>query len=127
MPYTLYDFEDNRGINRMTEWAKGQPSAQLGKLNNRLDRLEQADGELVEQLIAGAGEPSIYKIKIQGNPKLRPMLCRGPINMHVEFTLLVGAREIQGELVPPASEAVSKRNLVMSTQKFRCPHVRFEI
>lgn len=126
MPYQLFDFADIKG-NRIQEWAADQPKAQIGKLNNRLDMLERAEADLVTGLLDGTSEPSIYKIKIQGNPKLRPMLCRGPVDVHAEFTILLGAREIQWKLVPPATDATKRRNLILAHGNFRCPHVRFQI
>jgi hypothetical protein len=125
MAYRLYDYADHKG-NRIQEWAKGQPKIQLDKLNNRLDVLERAEPYLAEQLIEGTGVASIFKIKVQGNPKLRPMLCRGPANKATEFTLLIGAREIQFQLVPPASDAAQRRQSLIQNATLRVPHERFK-
>jgi hypothetical protein len=123
MAYVLYDYADQRG-NRITEWAKGKPKIQLAKLNNRLDTLARAEPDLVTGLLHPAGHPGIWKIKIQGNPKLRPMLCRGPLNNDVEFTLLAGAVETQSVLHPPVALAVERRGNVIDTRSMRCPHER---
>jgi len=35
------------------------------------------------------------------------MLCKGPIGMNEEFTLLLGAKEVGGKLVPRRADALA--------------------
>ena len=128
MPYKLYDYADHRG-NRIAEWGKGQPRIQLAKLNSKLDTLMTAEPDLVHGLLYGvSGFPQLRKIKIQGNPKLRPLLCKGPLDNDAEFTLLVGAREIEFGWDPVAARETAKdrRQEIISTGNRRCEHERFK-
>ena len=78
----------------------------------------------------------IYKLKVQGNPKLRPMLCFGPMGLRdtrtgkeiIEraFTLLVGAKEIQWEFEPANADtkAGERRKELLANPARRCKHER---
>jgi hypothetical protein len=126
MPFALYDYCDQKG-NKIAEWGRGQPKSQLAKLNAKLDAIANAAPDLVDALLAGVnGYPHLRKIKIHGNPQLRPLLCKGPINNENEFTLLCGTREIQSKLQPSASLAEERRLALKEDATKRCPHERFK-
>jgi hypothetical protein len=65
----------------------------------------------------------IYKLIIHADVMLRPMLCKGPFDVEAEFTLLVGAKEIQGELIPGPKVAVENRTILLGNHGRRKPHV----
>jgi hypothetical protein len=90
--------------------------------------LEDNGPNLGPELLAGPlkGYPHIYKIKINGRVALRPLLCKGPVNMESEFTLLKGAFEVGGKWQPPSapSDAVTRRQTVERNPNRRRDHVK---
>jgi hypothetical protein len=125
--FKLFDYVDNRGVNDFKEWSKGLEKKDLAKLNSKLDSL-QKEPSLPPQLLAGPlGGLPIYKLRINGNVALRPMLCKGPVNMGEEFTLLFGAEEKDRKLIP--ADAVKRaddrrQEVVQNPTQRRCPHER---
>jgi hypothetical protein len=90
--------------------------------------LAQAGSDLPPQLLAGTGVPHIYKLKVQGNPKLRPMLCKGTEDNDAEFTLLLGAKEIQWKYDPEDAPRIAAliREEIIRDPKRRCKHERID-
>jgi hypothetical protein len=132
--YKLWDFLILRRASGSTEnvilkWVR---EARLtvrdrAALNNKLKRLAQVDCGLAikTKLLAGPIYKHVYKLVIHGDVMLRPMLCRGPIDNLVEYTLLLGAIEMGGKLPDGFKEqAEEHREIVMKDQSRRCPHVR---
>lgn len=78
----------------------------MRRLNQKLDRLAQIDFELAIQtkFLAGPVYKSIYKLVIKADVQLRPMLCRGPVDVEREYTLVLGAVETGGKLPSGAKE-----------------------
>ena len=106
MTYKLYDFVDGKGINQIKKWTQGLQKRDRVRLNRKLDLLEQSGKDLPPGLLSDTDSSKIKKLRITGRkvPTLRPMLCRGPINVETEFTILQGAIEQDRKLVP--SDAV---------------------
>src|SRR5215204_3818100 len=105
--WQIFDYITERGVNDVAAWTRTLQKPQRIKLRSKLDMLAQAGPDLPPDLLMKTEVPYIYKLKVQGNPKLRPMLCR----QHLKFTykepekapeeidgevfiLLVGAKEI---------------------------------
>ena len=98
--------------------------------------LSQAGPDLPPGLLLKTEVPYISKVKVQGNPKLRPMVCRGPLKVvratgeeedEKGFTILIGAKEISNEFVPPNAdvEAGARRvEVIENPEKRRCTHER---
>lgn len=128
MAWTIYDYLSSKGINEVAEWTRGLQKIQRKKLKAKIIMLSLAGSELPPQLLAGTGIPHIYKLKVQGNPKLRPMLCKGPVDNDSEFTLLVGAKEIQDEYEPidAIDQARNKRVEIIQNPLRRCLHERID-
>lgn len=126
MVWLLYDYLDAGGHNIIKEWSEGLGKRERIKLNQKLDMLENYGPNLPPQLLAGPVFDHVYKLKIQGNPKPRPLLCKGPINNDVEFTLLLGAFEIQWQLTPKNSleHAANNRQAIIDNPLRRCRHER---
>ena len=125
--WKIYDYKDGRGKNVIQVWKKDIPKLQLKKLQAKLDILAKAGPELPPGLLIKTEVEYIYKIKVQGNPKLRPMLCYGPVGEEKAFTLLIGVREISWKFDPPnaESEAGERRKKVLANPKdSREDHVR---
>jgi hypothetical protein len=124
--WILYDYLNTDGYNVIKKWTEDLQKRERIKLNQKLDMLEQYGPELPPQLLAGPIFDHVYKLKVQGNPKLRPLLCKGPIDNSKEYTLLVGAKEIQWELEPVNAEeqAASNRQAIIDNPLRRCKHER---
>lgn len=125
--WEIYDYKDDRNKNVVQEWAKNIPKPQLKKLQAKLDILAKAGPELPPGLLIKTEVEYIYKLKIQGNPKLRPMLCFGPFGDEKAFTILLGVKEISWEFVPANAEAEAadrRRKLIIVGDTRREKHVR---
>jgi len=127
--FELWDFLTERGRNAIQEWVKQDRLTVRDRaaLNQKLRRLTQMDYELAigTKLLCGPIYKHIYKLVIHGDVMLRPMLCRGPINNEMEYTLLLGAVEIGYKLPPGSKErAEERRGTVISDPSRRCTHER---
>jgi hypothetical protein len=124
--WRLFDYLNRRGDNEIAKWTKELQKPQRVRLRQKLDLLAQAGSDLPPQLLAGTGVPHIYKLKVQGNPKLRPLLCKGTVDNENEFTLLLGAFEIQWEYDPKdaLAKAVERREELLNDPSRRCKHER---
>lgn len=124
MSYKLYDFIDERGINRIKKWAEGLQKTDRVRLNRKLDMLEQHGSDLPPKLLADTGRSEIKKLRITGSPTLRPMLCQGPIDVGIEFTILQGAIERDKKLVPSDAviRAKQRRQIILDCPSRRCEH-----
>jgi len=123
--WQLFDYKSDKG-NEIKQWTLTLQKPQKIKLNAKLDMLQQSGGDLPPQLLAGTGVAHIYKLKVQGNPKLRPLLCKGTVDNENEFTLLIGAFEIQWEFKPKDAleKAVERREELLNDISKRCKHER---
>src|SRR5258708_8573143 len=125
----IWDFLSERGENVILKWVKDDRLTvrDRAKLNQKLDRLSQIEFELAigTKLLAGPIYKHIYKMVVHADVMLRPMLCRGPIDVPSEYTLLLGAVETGGKL-PAGSmqKAGENRQIVIEDPKRRCLHVR---
>jgi hypothetical protein len=129
--FALWDFLSVRGENVMLRWVKDErlTTRDRAVLNQKLDRLRQMDFDLAigTKLLAGPIEKQrhIYKLVIHGDVMLRPLLCRGPIEPTVEYTLLLGAMERGGKLPTGAPlQAEENRIAVLHNPSRRAPHER---
>lgn len=100
MPFELFDHVSATGKNEFRSWAEDLQKPQRAKLDARLDWLGKEGLGLLPEILTGTDTPGIMKLRIKGNVQLRPMLCRGPVKPDSEFTLLLGATEVGGELRP---------------------------
>lgn len=125
MAYSIYDFVNANGKNEFHEWVKQIDKRQRAKLDQKIDMLEMSGAELPPKLLAPCDGP-IKKFKVQGNPKLRPRLCAGPINTATEYTMLVGATERDMRDVPANVVAIANRRrdeIINFGESRRCEHV----
>lgn len=127
MPFLIYDYIDKHGQNAFREWALEQQKAPLGKLNERIDLLSLYGETLFPHMLTNTGVAGILKLRIQGPVKLRPLLCRGPVNNQSEYTLLMGAKEIGSEWKPkgaPSIAAMLKAEVIKNPTTRRATHER---
>jgi hypothetical protein len=124
--WKLYDYYSERGVNEIAAWTRSFQKPQKTKLRVRLDMLAQYGMDLLPQLLAGTGIPHIYKLKVHGNVQLRPLLCRGPFDNDEEFTILLGAVEVNWVLQPEgaAEMAALIREEIIHDHRRRVEHER---
>lgn len=123
--FSLYNFIDEEGESVILRWRAGLTVRSKAQFDSKLHMLEISGGNLGPKLLAGPIQKTghIYKLIIHADVMLRPMLCKGPVEMDTEFTLLVGAREIQGKLIPGPGVAVENRAILLANNRRRKPHV----
>ena len=126
MPWTIYDYRSNRGNNPVKEWCERLEKKDLARLNQRLDLLEEKGHEFCPGLAGPLrGSRHLYKIKVNGAVAVRLLLCKGPINMEVEYTILLGAFERDDELPEGTIEtAEGYREEIIQDQRRRGSHER---
>ncbi|MGB7601959.1 MAG: hypothetical protein WBM24_16750 [Candidatus Sulfotelmatobacter sp.] len=84
----------------MKKWSIGLQKKERAKLNSKIDALALHGADLIPGILAPTGTPNIFKLKAQGQVKLRPMVCEGPGKDEVAFTFLLGAKEISWDYDP---------------------------
>lgn len=126
MAYTLFDYFDSNSHNLIKAWTEGLQKNDRAKLNERLDKLAKHGDELVPRILTGTTVPGIQKLRIQGRVQLRPLLCKGPHDLHGEYTLLAGAKEVGDVLTPKGVEqtALTRKKDVISDEGRRKKHER---
>ncbi len=100
MPFLLFDHTSAADENTFRTWTQSLQTQQRAKLNAKLDMLSKHGCELFPNTLTGTDTPGILKLRVKGGVQLRPMLCKGPVNQELEFTLLLGAKEVGGKLQP---------------------------
>jgi len=110
MPYKLFDYLSDNGLNEFKEWTQGLQKAQRAKLNQKLDALMLYGDVLYPEVLTGTDVAGIQKLRVKGNVQLRPMLTNGPIRVGKEYTLLLGAIEVGGKLKPSNAPQLANNN-----------------
>lgn len=128
MPYTLWDYVDEVGVNTIKKWAQGL-EADRAKFENKLNMLRTAGGNLPPKLLSHTSSPRILKLRFFGLARIqwRPMLCKGPIDNDSEFTLLLGAHEKGSKLDPPNADHEAEKlrqKVIANPTARRRPHER---
>jgi hypothetical protein len=122
----VYDFTDGDGRSVIAVWRSVLTARSKAQFDQKINMLATAGMDLPPKLLAGPINKTrhIYKLKIHADVMLRPMLCKGPFAMNDEFTLLVGAKEVQNKLIPDPSVAVENREILLKYPERRVPRVR---
>ena len=124
--YRLYDFLNERGRSVIHEWVKHEKLTVRDRaaLNLRFKRIRQVDFNLAQgSLINGPIHKHVYKCVIHADVMLRPMLCRGPLKIEEEYTLLLGAIEKDRKLPKGSKEqAEMNRETLVRYPTKRRPH-----
>lgn len=107
MNFEIFDYCGPAGENEFKVWTQLLQPVQRGKLNAKLDMLGMLGAGLFPEVLTGTDTPGILKLRIKGNVQLRPMLCKGPIDVDKEFSLLVGAIEVGGKLKPKNADVIA--------------------
>ena len=117
--WQIFEYLDDRGRSVIGAWLveKNISDRDRGQLVQKMDLLHRVGPELPPRLLAGPikskrnrkMQSHVYKLIIHGEKMLRPMLCKGPIAMEAEYTMLHGAIEVNFELDTDADEAEQRR------------------
>ena len=127
MTYALFDYVKENGDNDFRLWTEGLQIKERAKLNEKLDKLATYGDELYPHLLTDTDVPGIQKLRVKGNVQLRPLLCRGPVFVGKEYTLLFGAKEVGGKLQPanaPTKAGDRKAQVKANPQSRRKLHER---
>lgn len=126
MIFELYDYVDSKEVNEFKDWTQSLQKNDRAKLNAKLDMLKKLGPDLFPQVLTGTPTSGIQKLRVRGNVQLRPMLCPGPISIDKEFTLLLGAKEVQSKLVPKDADKIAnkRKSEVLNDPKRRVKHER---
>jgi hypothetical protein len=125
----LFDYKElNRNV--MQHWADDMPmqKRERAKLDMRIDLLERVEDNLPPGLLHNTKCKHIMHLVVNGKVALRPMLCRGPLDVKNEFTFLLGATERDRKYVPRDAPLLAEQNrsdLVLNASN-RCKHERFD-
>ena len=124
--WPIYDFLHNSGSNLIKAWGDGGSQSER-VCRRKSDLLAQHGDELPPGLLSDTSIPTIKKIRVNGRVAVRLMLCRGPIDVAAEFTLLMGVVEKDRKLIPENAEAIAeeRRLAVKNDGSRRINHVRF--
>jgi hypothetical protein len=127
----LYDYVDDARVNQIAAWSRGLQPEERARLRSKLKTLERVDDpNQLPRFVVGPIDPvypEIRKLQIGATGSktaLRPMVCRGPFDKNAEVTLLAGAKEVGGKLLPKGitGEAHSRRDAIVNDQTRRCSH-----
>ena len=118
-------------------WLREQniPERDRGQLLQKMDMLAMHGMDLPPKLLAGPikskkkpqEQSHIYKLIVHGQRMLRPLLCRGPVDMDGEFTMLIGAIEKDGVLdVDPMAAEVRRQRIIADPKNTRRLNGRYK-
>lgn len=135
MSWKIFDAIGRNNVSNIVIWIAKErlTKRDIGQLNQKLDMLEQNGPDLSPGLLAGPIKskrnkrlPShIYKLRIFTDRMLRPMLCKGPIEVAKEFTMLLGAIETGNVLDTDAADAEEVRVAIIANPELRKIHERY--
>jgi len=122
--WKIYEYLE-RGESTIGRWLREEDITERdrGQLVSKMDMLALQGMDLLPGLLAGPIaskkkrdriQSHIYKLVVHGQRMLRPMLCRGPVDMGGEFTMLIGAIEVGGILNVDVAEAEVRRQEVIA-------------
>jgi len=136
MAWKIFDAVNNVGTSNIIDWIQKEKITKndVARLNQKIDMLERNGTEFHPKLVAGPIKSErkpksprhIYKLRIRGDRELRPLFCKGPLDMDDEFTLLLGAIEVGDVLDTDALDAEAVRQAVIKhPNRWRKPHERY--
>ena len=135
MTWNIFDAVDKNSASNIVVWISREKITRrdIGQLNQKIDMLERHGPELPPKLLAGPIKSKrnkklvshIYKLIIHGDRMLRPMLCKGPIDVPSEFTMLLGAIEVGGVLDTDSADAETIRLSIIENHELRKNHERY--
>ena len=133
--WRIYEFAENsRSVIGAWLVAKGVSTRDRAQLQFKIDALALYGPDLPAGLLAGPiaskrnrkMQSHIYKLRVNGEKALRPLLCKGPLDMQGEFTLLLGAIEVNRKLDVDVEEAEERRSIVIRDPSRRLRNGRYK-
>lgn len=107
--WKLFEPVDGRGNGRFTAWRDRLQKGDQAAVDEKLRSL-QIFGAVAPCLKGVTGYGRLRKIHISTPTlALRPLVCRGPDDQDSEFTLLLGAREVNWDWEPDDAPATADR------------------
>jgi hypothetical protein len=117
--WRIYEYLTSQDRSAIGEWldVKGVSDRDRGQLVMKMDMLAMYGPNLPPGLLAGPikskrnrkMQSHIYKLIVHGDKMLRPFLCKGPFDMDGEFTMLLGAIEVNFTLDEDVEDAEKRR------------------
>jgi hypothetical protein len=117
--WRIYEYLTLQGRSTIGDWLDmtGASERDRGRLVMKMDMLAMHGPNLPPGLLAGPirskrnkkVQSHIYKLIVHGDKMLRPFLCKGPLDMDGEFTMLLGAIEVNFKLDEDIEDAEKRR------------------
>ena len=108
--WEFFEYVGRAGRREFSLWRLSQPTREQALLDEKMRAVQTfglQTGCLKGPLLR---HRHLYKIRVQGPERaLRPLLCRGPMNMNTEFTLLHPMQEIGGQDTPSTAKGEADR------------------
>jgi hypothetical protein len=107
--WTIFDYLEADGGNAIRAWIDSLPIKAQAKIDTRLRHLEVTRVWEPQYISALVGCDDIYEIRIVSSGQYRPLGFYGPA--HREFTILLGAVEKGGRLIPRDACAIAQARM----------------
>lgn len=108
MSFKIFHYLDEQARDEFKAWEDKLQAIHRAKLRQKIDKLMLYGDTLHPHMLTDSGVSGIQKLRVQGSVKLRPLLCRGPLNVFLEYTFLKGAKEIGSRWEPKNARIVAK-------------------
>lgn len=108
--WRLFDYRDARNENIILNWLNDLQKPDRARMDRKLQALQDNGPNLSSELLSDTPSRHIKKIRLNGRVAPRLLLCRGPVVMDGEFTLLFGATERDRKFVPPNAIGIADEN-----------------
>jgi hypothetical protein len=110
MKWRIFDYVDMRDGNVIVKWLNGLQKPERARMDRKLQALHDNGPNLSSELLSDTPSKHIKKIRLNGRVAPRLLLCRGPVDMEREFTLLFGATERDRKFVPANAIEAAEEN-----------------
>jgi hypothetical protein len=108
--WKIFDYVDMRNVKVIVKWLDELQKAERARMDRKLQALQDNGPNLSSELLSDTPSRHIKKIRLNGRVAPRLLLCRGPVDMEREFTLLFGAMERDRKFVPENAIEVAEEN-----------------
>jgi len=128
MAWQLFDFYDLRGRNVTSDWLLSLDRVMRARMKSKLQSIRTFGGTGLPGMVTDTREPHIKEIVVNGQLALRLFLCRGPIDVRAQITLLGGGRERDSRYVTkkphitPEDAETYRQQLFADPRSRRKPH-----
>jgi hypothetical protein len=134
--WKIYEYVGTNGRSTIADWLvdKAISERDRGQLLAKMDMLAMHGSELPPGLLAGPIKSKrnrrlqshTYKLIVHGEKMLRPMLCKGPFDMEHEYTMLLGAIEVNFNLDEDVEDAELRRAEILTNPSRRRLNGRYK-